>query len=455
MTSTDRQPAAGRRGRTFAAGFASVAGWSFDLFDLFLVLYVSGPVSHLIFPSSQPTLSLAAVFASFAVSVLLRPLGAGIFGHYADQRGRKKTLVIVMTGVGVTTALMGLVPTYASAGLLAPVLFLLLRVAQGVFVGGVVAATHTLGTESVAPKWRGLMSGLVGGGGSAIGAALASLVYLAVSSAFPGAEFNVWGWRFMFFSGLLSAVLSYLVFLTVEESDEWKANAGANKPHISMRALVTGPERSRFALNLALTTGAGGLYYLTAGYLPTFLEQINHLDGTVKGNVLLISNGIALVVAPIAGMASQRFGRRRTMITVGVANLVATPLLLWHMSSLGPADVGAVLLTVTLLSLVTGGGHAPVIAYLNERYPTALRARGTALCWNLGFMIGGLLPTFVSLASPSLSDIPSRLMIFIVAVLLVYLAANFLSPETRSTDERLAPQLDARVEQELTAEERV
>jgi MHS family proline/betaine transporter-like MFS transporter len=431
MPSADRMPTARFRGSPFAAGFASVAGWSFDLFDLFIVLYVAGAVGKQIFPSSRPTLSLAAVFASFAVSVLLRPLGAAIFGQYADRHGRKRTLVIVLTGVGVSTSLMGLVPTYGAVGLLAPALFVMLRVVQGVFVGGVVASTHTLGTESVAPHRRGLMSGLVGGGGSAIGAAMASVLFLGVSAAFPGDAFYVWGWRVMFFSGLLAALLSFVTFVSVEESPAWREAADRSGPRIPLRALVARGERGRFAVNLAVASGAGGMYYLTAGYLPTFVEKVNGLGPTPKGGLLLASSLIVLISAPLAGMASQRFGRRRTMLVLGAVNIVVAPLLLWRMSRLGADDLGALTLTAMALTFIAGGCHAPVIAYLNERYPTALRSRGTALCWNIGFMIGGLLPTFVSLASPGLRDIPSRLIGFVIGALVVYLGANLLSPETR------------------------
>jgi MHS family proline/betaine transporter-like MFS transporter len=431
MPSANRMPARRFRGSPFAAGFASVAGWSFDLFDLFIVLYVAGAVGKQIFPSSRPTLSLAAVFASFAVSVLLRPIGAAIFGQYADRHGRKRTLVTVLSGVGVSTALMGLVPTYSAVGLFAPALFLLLRVVQGVFVGGVVASTHTLGTESVAPHRRGLMSGLVGGSGSAIGAAMASVLYLGVSAAFPGEAFNVWGWRVMFFSGLVAALLSFVTAVSVEESPAWREAADRASTPVPLRALVARGERGRFAVNLAVAAGAGGMYYLTAGYLPTFVDKINGLAPSPKGGLLLASSLIVLISAPLAGMASQRFGRRRTMLTLGAVNIVVAPLLLWRMSKLGADDLGTLTLTAMALTFIAGGCHAPVIAYLNERYPTALRARGTALCWNIGFMFGGLLPTFVSLASPELRDIPSRLIGFVIGVLVIYLAANLISPETR------------------------
>src|ERR1700730_13745940 len=127
---------------------ASLLGWSLDLFDLFILLYVAPVVGALFFPSSIPTLSLAAVYASFAVTLLMRPVGSAIFGHYADVHGRKDAMLVAIVGVGISTAAFGLLPTIAQAGLIAPGLFLVLRLVQGVFVGGVVASTHTIGTGS-------------------------------------------------------------------------------------------------------------------------------------------------------------------------------------------------------------------------------------------------------------------------------------------------------------------
>ena len=149
---------------------ASVLGWSLDLFDLFILLYVAPVVGALFFPSTVPTLSLAAVYASFAVTLLMRPVGSAIFGHYADVHGRKNAMFVAIVGVGISTAAFGLLPTIAQAGVIAPILFLILRLVQGIFVGGVVASTHTIGTEWAAPNRRGAMSGLVGGGGAGIGA---------------------------------------------------------------------------------------------------------------------------------------------------------------------------------------------------------------------------------------------------------------------------------------------
>jgi len=214
-------PPAGTRQMRNAV-IASLLGWSLDLFDLFILLYVAPVVGALFFPSSVPTLSLAAVYASFAVTLLMRPVGSAIFGHYADVYGRKNAMFVAIVGVGISTAAFGVLPTIMQAGYLAPALFLVLRLVQGIFVGGVVASTHTIGTESVSLERRGAMSGLIGGGGAGIGALLASFIFLVTSSIFPGEAFAVWGWRCMFFSGLLSSLLGWFIFTNLEESPFFK-----------------------------------------------------------------------------------------------------------------------------------------------------------------------------------------------------------------------------------------
>jgi MFS transporter, MHS family, proline/betaine transporter len=423
-------PAGLPRRAQFAAAFASVAGWSFDLFDLFILLYVADVLSKVIFPASSPTLSLAAVYASFAVSVLLRPAGAAIFGAVCDRSGRKRTMAIVLAGLGVSTAAMGAVPAYAVIGVWAPVIFLALRVVQGIFVGGVAAATHTLGTESVGPRWRGLMSGLIGGGGAGVGAALASGLFIGVGALFPGDRFDTWGWRIMFFAGLLAALLSYLVLRGVEESPMWQA-LQRTPANARLADLVRGGRGRAFTLNIALVAGAGSQYYLTSGYLPTLLGKVARVPHGTTGMILLASSAGVILSALAAGELSEHIGRRRTMLLIGGINVIALPLLVWLITSAGRGATGQIAGSAIALAFFANASYAPVVVFLNERYPTRLRSRGTAVCWNTGFMIGGLMPTFLSLASPRLSDVPGRLMAFLFAVVAVYLVANARSPETR------------------------
>lgn len=414
---------------------ASVLGWSLDLFDLFILLYVAPVVGALFFPSSVPTLSLAAVYASFAVTLLMRPVGSAIFGHYADVNGRKGAMLTAIVGVGVSTAAFGLLPTIAQAGIIAPILFLILRLVQGVFVGGVVASTHTIGTESVSPAWRGAMSGLVGGGGAGIGALLASFIFLITSSIFPGDAFAVWGWRCMFFSGLLSSLLGWFIFKNLEESPFFKAQQKMQAASQAMAArspvktLFSSEYRHVLMLNLLMTFGGGAGYYLTSGYLPSFLKLVNKVPNNVSSLILMGASMAALISAVLVGGLSDFIGRKKTFLLVGVCMAVLLPVCYLGMAK--TTDTTAITCYALAIAFLGNAGYAPILIFLNERFPTAIRASGTGLSWNIGFALGGMMPTFVSLASAGPASIPTSLSIFVAAIFTIYLIGALLIPETK------------------------
>ena len=430
------QPASSRQ--VAVATLAACMGWALDLFDLFILLYVAPYVGRLFFPSAVPTLSLAAVYASFAVTLLMRPVGSALFGSYADRHGRKGAMVLAVTGVGISTAAFGLLPTIEQVGLAAPAMFLVLRLVQGVFVGGVVASTHTIGTESVAPRWRGLMSGLVGGGGAGLGSLLASLVFLAASAAFPGDAFAVWGWRVMFFSGLVSSLLGWFVFRNLEESPLFQAaqerkrltRAAGLAEASPLRTLFSPRWRPVLLANLLVTTGGGAGYYLTSGYMPSFLKVVVGVPNGAASGILIGASLSAIAASLIVGHLSQVIGRRPTFLGVGAAMAVLMPTLYLLMARPG-AGLGVVTACALGLAFLGNAGYAPVLIFLNERFPTALRASGTGLSWNIGFAIGGTLPTFVSLASPTTAALPVSLAIFTAAVSLLLVLGAALTPETR------------------------
>jgi MHS family proline/betaine transporter-like MFS transporter len=414
------------------AVIASCVGWSLDLYDLFLLLFVAPVVGRLFFPSEHAMLSLAAVYASFGVTLLMRPLGSALFGSYADVRGRKRAMIVSMIGVGVSTALFGALPTVASVGIVAPILFLLLRLVQGVFVGGVVAATHTIGTESVAPRWRGAVSGLIGGGGAGLGALIASLSFYVMSALFPGDAFEQWGWRCMFFTGIISAVLGITIFSKLEESPMFKklqaAKSLAKAKKSPLRTLFSVEYRSILLVNLLLTIGGGSGYYLTSGFLPTYLKVVNQTPAETAGFIMMLSS-IAVIIASVAsGHLSTLIGRKKTFLWMGVARLFLLPAIALLMA--GVTNSVALALLVIVFSMLGCAGFAPVLIFLNERFPTAIRATGTGLSWNIGFAIGGILPTFVSLGSPTPAHVPLTLALFLGAISVIFLVGALIVPET-------------------------
>ncbi|BDC44357.1 Sugar phosphate permease [Paraburkholderia steynii] len=429
--------------QVMGAVFASCLGWALDLFDLFVLLYVAPVVGRLFFPSDHAMLSLAGVYASFAVTLLMRPLGSALFGSYADRHGRKGAMIVAVVGVGISTAAFGLLPTVHTVGLVAPVLFLILRLVQGVFVGGVVASTHTIGTESVAPKYRGAVSGLIGGGGAGMGALLASLTFLLMSSLFPGELFDVWGWRCMFFTGIISSVLGLFVFNSLEESPLWRklaaekaAKAAAQKRDAAveivrspLKTLFSRDYRSILFVNLLLTIGGGSGYYLTSGYLPTFLKVVSHAPNGAAAAILMICSVAVVIASVAAGHLSTFIGRKTAFIWIGLIRLVALPGIFLLLPT--ATDIVTLGIYAVVLSALGSAGYAPILIFLNERFPTAIRATGTGLSWNIGFAIGGMMPTFVSLVAKETSQLPVMLAIFVGAISVIFLIGAFIVPETR------------------------
>ena len=415
---------------TATAVIASTLGWSLDFFDLLILLYVAPAVGKAFFPLDSPTLLVAAVYASFAVTLFMRPIGSALFGNYADRHGRRGAMIVAVIGVGLATAAFGLLPTLAQIGVAAPLLFLLLRLLQGVFVGGVVASTHTIGTESVPPRWRGLMSGLINGGGVGVGAFFASAAFFVTSSIFTGDAFDTWGWRVMFFAGILNSVFGVLIFGALEESPVWRELDRTQKSsRAPLRVLCSAPYAALLGTNVLIIAGSGICYYLTGGFMPTFLKLVKEVPNSTA-SLILIAGSIATIIAQtLAGHMSEALGRRRIFLIVGAINVVVLPacyLLLGRTT-----DVSMIALYSLVLTFLANAAIGPAMVFLNERFPTAIRASGTSLSWNLGFALGGMAPTFASLASGSVQGLPVTLAALCAAGAMIYLIGAWVVPETK------------------------
>ena len=412
------------------AVIASTLGWSLDMFDLFILLYVAPALGKAFFPSDSPTLSVAAVYASFAVTLLMRPLGSAVFGNYADKHGRKGAMIIAVIGVGIATASFGVLPTISQAGAVAPILFLILRLVQGVFVGGVVASTHTIGIESVPPRWRGLTSGFINGGGVGTGSLFASIAYFVTSWIFTGESFETWGWRFMFLAGILTSLFGVFIFSALEESPIWKdmdhAKMTAQAP---LKSLASAPNAGVLGINVLIVTGCGIFYFLTSGYLPTFLKLVKQLPNSSASLVLIAASLTTIVAGTAGGHLSEIVGRKPTFIVIGAINSVLLPMCYLLLAQ--TSGIGKVALYSLAMVFMANAGIGPAMIFLNERFPTAVRATGTSVCWNIGFALGGTTPTFVSLVSGSVQGIPMALTVFLAAGSLIYLTGALLTPETK------------------------
>lgn len=428
--------------RLFSATIVSTLAWACDLFDLFIILFVAPTIAKLFFPADNPLLSLASVYGAYAVTVVFRPLGSAIFGPYADRRGRRRAMIVAVSGIGIITGLMGTLPTFPQVGILAPVLFLALRVVQGIFVGGVTATSHTMATESVPPHLRGIITGIVGTG-AAIGSLLAAAAYWGASLLFPGPSFLVWGWRAMFFFGLAPLVVGALVYLILGESPLWLEAVGeGKKSHTPLRDVYSRKNLGANTVTLMLVVAAGITIYLTQSYLPAFLKLINKVPNSSLGAILMVANFAAIAATPIFGQLSQVFGRKRIFLALGIGNLILIPLFYMQLTHLTPDSMGMIYFYAAALTFCGNAPLGPMIIFLNERFPTKTRATGVAVSWSIGFGIGGMMPTLVTLASGSVGNIPLTLIVFLLVATGMYITGAALVPETRGNMERLVPDAD-------------
>ena len=180
---------------------------------------------------------------------------------------------------------------------------------------------------------------------------------------------------------------------------------------------------------------AGGAiqYYLTSGYFPTFLARVNGLPKAQASRTLIVANAVVIVGCVLWGQVSQVVGRKRCLLTGAIVNAILIPPLYLRLADLRSESATTITLLTAALAFLATAGYAPVLIFLNERFPTSLRATGTALSWNLGFALGGMMPALVSLAAPTVTDIPSRLILVMIAGIAMSLAGIAAAPARKES----------------------
>lgn len=184
------------------------------------MLLVISSISQVFFPSEDPILSLLGTYASYSVSLIMRPVEAAIFGIYGDKFGRKKSMIITILGFSIATFVTGLLPTYAMVGVLAPILLILTRLVQGIFTGGEWGSGAVITMESVPKQKRGLLSGFLQSGFS-FGFVLAAIAFQMTTIIFTGEAFIEWGWRILFFTGIIPGFIALFIRFRMDESALW------------------------------------------------------------------------------------------------------------------------------------------------------------------------------------------------------------------------------------------
>ncbi|MDI3387516.1 MFS transporter [Streptomyces sp. B-S-A8] len=366
---------------------SSLLGTVIEYYDFLLygtmAALVLGP---LFFPESNPTVGMIASFGTLAAGYVARPVGGIVFGHFGDRTGRKTMLVLTMVLMGAASFLIGVLPTYDSIGIAAPVLLVLLRVVQGIAIGGEWGGATLMVVEHADPGRRGLWNGVMQMG-SPIGFLMSTLAVTA-TTFLPREQFMSWGWRLPFlFSALLLAIGLY-VRISVSESPLFRQAVDAQRERSAARPrppLVQVLRRPRVLL-LACAVGIGpfALTGLISIFMLTYATGIGYATSDVM-NGLIAASLMGLVTIPLFSALSDRIGRR----TVVVGGAVGVVLCAFPMFALVDTGKPALLIVGMLLGqLVQSAMYAPLGPLLSEMFGTEVRYTGASMGYQLAALIG-------------------------------------------------------------------
>ncbi|MFF6876042.1 MFS transporter [Streptomyces sp. NPDC012474] len=365
-----------------AASVGNAVEWYDWYAYTFLATYIAGQV----FPESTDNslVPLLSTFAVFAVGFFMRPVGGLLMGAVADRHGRRTALTVTILLMGGSSLLVGLTPTYATVGVLAPVVLVLARLLQGLSVGGEFAASTTFLVESAGPGRRGLFSSFQYVS-TTVGQLVASGIAALLVGTLDDGQMNGWGWRVPF---VLGAVLSLVGFWIRQGAQETRSAEQRQAPRPGLfEALRRHPRES--LLIGGITAGGTIAYYTWTSYLPTYAE----LNAGIEKSDALLAGTISLaffaLLQPVGGLLSDRFGRRPLLLFFGLGfALLAVPLL--HILR----DSFAVLLLVQCAGMVLLTGFTSISAAVNaEIFPPRVRAAGIGFPYSLTVaLFGGTAP---------------------------------------------------------------
>ena len=377
----------------------SLAGTSIEWYDFFLYGTAAAIIfPKAFFPADMPAMiALIASFSTFAVGFLARPLGGIVFGHFGDRVGRKKTLVTALMIMGISTTLIGFLPTYDTIGYIAPLILVLLRFAQGLAIGGQWGGAMLLVTESAPPDKRGWY-GAYAQAGAPIGVILANLAFLGVSGSMTETAFLDWGWRIPFVASILLVCVSLYLQLNLEDTDAFKKLAASqssesNTDKPTQRSPII-EVLSRHPGRVFLAAGAFLSIQVTFYILIAFIMAygVNSPSVMLSRDTMLTAVLIgAMVMIPslfwAAGM-SDRVGRKR-VYTWGAVLSGA-----WAFALFPLVDTGNIIVVTGAISVglaFVGMQYGPQAAFFTELFSTDVRYSGASLGYQIGAILGGAL----------------------------------------------------------------
>jgi MFS family permease len=371
------------------AALASWIGSAVEYYDFFIYGTAAALVfGKIFFPSVDPKLATVAAFATFGVGYVTRPIGAFFMGHIGDKFGRKKVLTFTLLLMGLSTFLIGLLPTYGQVGIAAPILLVLLRLLQGLSAAGEQAGANSMTLEHAPDNRRAFFTSFTLSG-TQMGFILATIVFLPIS-ALPEAELLSWGWRVPFFLSAIVVAVGFWVRRSLPETPAFEQEASAHEtPKLPIAELFRThtPEVLRviFAALVSVVSTIFGIFVLS------YAVNTMHIPRTTMLTLLVSTNIVALCAIPLWATLSDRIGRRPVFLIGALGSAICIWPALWAISK---GDIALIFVTGVLLSgVVYSAANGIWPSLYGEMFDTRVRLSGMAIGTQIGFALGGFAPT--------------------------------------------------------------
>ncbi|MDJ0037479.1 MFS transporter [Pantoea allii] len=376
---------------------ASLVGTAIEFFDFYI--YATAAVivfPHIFFPQGDATVATLQSLATFAIAFIARPIGSALFGHFGDRVGRKATLVASLLTMGISTVVIGLLPSYQSIGVLAPLLLALARFGQGLGLGGEWGGAALLATENAPAKKRALY-GSFPQLGAPIGFFFANGTFLLLSWLLTDEQFMQWGWRVPFVLSAVLVLIGLYVRVSLHESPVFaKVQKEKKQVRVPIASLLS-KHLTATILGTFIMLATYTLFYIMTVYSMSYGTAAAPAGLGISRNSMLWMLMMAVigfgVMVPIAGLLADRFGRRKTMIVI--------TLMIIGFSFLFPVMLGsgsqALVMAFLLLGLsIMGLTFGPMGALLPELFPTEVRYTGASFSYNLSSILGASVAPYIA-----------------------------------------------------------
>ncbi len=426
--STDRAAGPSSTRRVAAA---SLAGTTLEFYDHFIYGAAAALVfPKLFFPQSEPLVATLLSLASYGVAFVARPLGAAVFGHFGDKLGRKSILFITLLMMGLATFLIGCLPTFTQVGMLAPVLLVLLRIVQGLALGGEWGGAAIMVNElDPSGKRRGLLGAVVQIA-APIGLLLANGVFALVTWQVSEEAFLSWGWRVPF---LLSAVLvgvGLYIRMKVQESQVFEKEAKGREEHAPIMEVLR-HYKPQLAIAFFARLGGDIAFYIFTLFLLYYVPAKMGLPKSIALNAVLFGAVAQILFIPVAGWLADRIGRRPTLMIGGIGGAIWAFVFMQMVQSGSPtAIMTASFVGMVLVSFM----FSPLASFLPELFATRVRVTGASLGFQFAGVFGGALAPLIATGLVARFDSLTPVAIYLAIVSALIAVAAFAARETAHID---------------------